>query len=80
MENALKITALPKADAVKVLQRAGSKKASEALLEEDIEAGAPVNPDGTVNLIHYAAWLARGEAAEPPALDLGLSTLGREER
>jgi len=26
-------------------------------VQEDLEAGAPRNPDGTVNLIHYAAWL-----------------------
>jgi hypothetical protein len=29
-----------------------------------IDEGAPVNRDGTVNLIHYAAWLN----AEPPAI------------
>lgn len=23
----------------------------------DIDAGAPTNDDGTVNLVHYAAWL-----------------------
>jgi len=28
-------------------------------VEEDIDAGAPTNPDGTVNLVHYAAWLNR---------------------
>ena len=27
------------------------------MLEQDIAAGAPANPDGTVNLVHYAAWL-----------------------
>ena len=26
-------------------------------LEEDVEAGAPQNADGTLNLVHYAAWL-----------------------
>jgi hypothetical protein len=29
------------------------------MLEADIAAGAPANADGTMNLIHYAAWLAR---------------------
>ena len=28
-------------------------------ITEDIEAGAPVNADGTLNLVHYAAWLNR---------------------
>jgi len=26
-------------------------------LEEDIAAGAPTGADGTVNLVHYGAWL-----------------------
>jgi hypothetical protein len=28
-------------------------------LEADIEAGAPTNADGTINLVHFAAWLNR---------------------
>lgn len=32
------------------------------MVRADIEAGAPTNADGTLNLIHYAAWLAK-EAA-----------------
>lgn len=27
------------------------------MLEEEIRAGAPKNADGTINLVHYAAWL-----------------------
>jgi len=30
---------------------------SEDMLRADLAAGAPTNPDGTVNLIFYAAWL-----------------------
>jgi hypothetical protein len=26
-------------------------------IEEDLDAGAPRNADGTVNLVQYAAWL-----------------------
>ena len=26
-------------------------------LTEDIDSGAPTNADGTLNLVHYAAWL-----------------------
>ncbi len=26
-------------------------------LEEDLADGAPTNTDGTINLVHYAAWL-----------------------
>ena len=32
-------------------------------LEADIEAGAPTNADGTINLVHYAAWLVKELAA-----------------
>jgi hypothetical protein len=29
------------------------------MLEADLTAGAPVNADGSINLVHYAAWLVR---------------------
>jgi hypothetical protein len=29
------------------------------LLERDIDAGLPVNGDGTINLIEYTAWMIR---------------------
>ena len=48
--------------AVAVLRAAGSRHISEEALRADLAAGAPANPDGTVNLAHYIAWLAR-EAA-----------------
>lgn len=40
------------------LSKAGGTPVSQAEIESDIEAGAPRNADGTVNLLHYAAWLA----------------------
>ena len=30
---------------------------SEDMLRADIDADAPTNADGTINLVHYAAWL-----------------------
>jgi hypothetical protein len=32
------------------------------MLDADVAAGAPLNADGTLNLMHYAAWLARQSA------------------
>ena len=32
---------------------------SEDMLRADLAAGAPTNANGTVNLMHYAAWLNR---------------------
>jgi hypothetical protein len=30
------------------------------MLQADIDAGAPTNPDGTINLVNFAAWLLGG--------------------
>ena len=57
-----RITALTPAQASKILAAAGNRRITEAMVRADIKAGAPTNADGTVNLVHYAAWLAR-EAA-----------------
>ena len=55
-----KITALTPAQAAKILATAaGSRRITEAMVRADIDAGAPTNADGTVNLVHYAAWLVR---------------------
>jgi len=54
--------AMPLADAARMLSRAGGQRVTEAMLQADIDAGAPTNPDGTVNLVHYAAWLVKDVA------------------
>ena len=50
--------ALAVADAARLLAKASSEPVTEAMIVADIADGAPTNPDGTVNLVHYAAWLA----------------------
>lgn len=50
--------ALAVADAARLLAKASSEPVTEAMIRGDIDDGAPTNPDGTVNLVHYAAWLA----------------------
>ena len=47
---------------VEVLRRSGSRTMSLERLEAGIAAGAPVNADGTVNAIAYAAWILKGES------------------
>jgi len=59
--NQLKITAMSIPDLAKLLKQAGSRHVSEAAIKKDIEKGAPVNSDGTINLIYYAAWLLKEE-------------------
>ena len=46
-------------DAARVLSRLGGREVTEAMLREDIDAGAPANVDGSINLVHYAAWLVK---------------------
>jgi len=57
--------ALSLVNAAALLTRAGVQPVTAAMLEADVAAGAPSNPDGTLNLVHYAAWLvqevARGD-------------------
>ena len=62
MEDSLKLTALSREKLILLLKQAGSRTISEESLSSDVEAGAPQNPDGTFNLIQYAAWLAKGDS------------------
>lgn len=51
--------AIPPAMLAEVLTKAGARHCTVDTIKEDIAAGAPVNPDGTLHLIHYLAWLIR---------------------
>jgi len=53
------LTALTATQVAKVLSAAGGRRITEEMIHADIDAGAPVNPDGTLNLVHYTAWLAK---------------------
>jgi hypothetical protein len=59
---ALSPSAMTLQQAARVLAAVGARYATVENLRRDIETGAPVNADGTVNLVHYAAWLARESA------------------
>ena len=54
-----RITALTPAQVAKILAAAGSRRITASMVRADIDAGAPVNSDGTINLVHYTAWLVR---------------------
>ncbi len=51
--------AMPLRDAARLLAKVGGPSITEAMLRADVEAGAPTNPDGTMNLVNYAAWLVK---------------------
>lgn len=52
-------SAMSIADAARVLSRIGGQSVTAEMLRTDIDAGAPTNRDGTLNLVHYAAWLVK---------------------
>jgi len=43
--------------AAKLLSAAAKVRVPAEQIVADLDAGAPRNPDGTINLVHYAAWL-----------------------
>lgn len=53
----LRLTALPPETVVAVLRKAGSRRLDLDAIRADQAAGAPVNEDGTINLLAYAAWM-----------------------
>lgn len=60
-ETALNPNALSVANAARLLTRAFGSPVTEEMIRADIDAGAPTNADGTINLVHYAAWLVAEE-------------------
>ena len=52
-------SALTLADAAQLLTKVNGQAVTEGMLRSDLAAGAPTNADGTINLIHYAAWLVK---------------------
>ena len=59
MPENIRLTALFREALVRLLRNAGSSTITEETLEADIAAGAPVNADGTMSLVEYAAWLCK---------------------
>lgn len=59
MENQRNLLALKPEQLVDVLVKSGFRDMTLELLHSDFELGAPRNPDGTVNLIHYMAWILK---------------------
>jgi hypothetical protein len=51
--------ALAVVNAAKLLTRVGGTQITETMLRDDLADGAPTNADGSINLVHYAAWLVQ---------------------
>jgi hypothetical protein len=56
---ALNPGALTVVDAARLLSKASGERVTEEMLRSDLDAGAPANADGSINLVHYAAWLVK---------------------
>lgn len=67
----LRPTALTASDAAKLLTAAAGQRVTVEQIDADIHAGAPTNADGTINLVHYAAWLVK--AMSSPGMKGGAS-------
>jgi hypothetical protein len=62
-DGALNPQALRLADMARVLTASGPRLVTPEMLQADIDDGAPTNADGTLNLVHYAAWLVKEMAS-----------------
>ena len=58
-KNRLSPLALSVQDAARLLTATGGKAVTAEMIQADIDAGAPVSTDDTINLVHYAAWLVK---------------------
>lgn len=58
-KNRIDPAAMRPEDAARALSAARVGPITAAMINADIAAGAPVNADGTINLVSYAAWLVR---------------------
>ena len=45
--------------AAKLLSAAARIRVPAEQIAEDLASGAPRNADGTINLVHYAAWIVK---------------------
>ena len=50
---------IAKENFVTAMRRSGARTLTFERLEADIAAGAPVNADGTINILKYVAWIAK---------------------
>ena len=57
--NPLNPLALDLPAVAQILSKASGQPVLEKHLRDDVAAGAPTNQDGSINLVHYAAWLVK---------------------
>ena len=55
----LNVPQMSKADFIQVLRHYGCRTITPEKLDEQIAAGAPVNENGTINIVNYTAWVLK---------------------
>lgn len=55
----LNVPQMGKADFIQVLRHYGCRTITPEKLDEQIAAGAPVNENGTINIVNYTAWVLK---------------------
>ena len=58
-QGGLNPNALALPNATLLLSKACGQPIAEEMFQEDLASGAPANPDGTINLVHFGAWLVK---------------------
>ncbi|MGW8256626.1 MAG: hypothetical protein ACWGMZ_03980 [Thermoguttaceae bacterium] len=46
-------------DLARILTMSGPKPVTVEMIQKDVDAGTPLNTDGTMNLVSYGAWLVK---------------------
>ena len=72
MENQLNPMALSAETIITLLQKSGCREMTREALQKMIDAGLPLNGDGTISIIEYTAWLIKevngnGNESDAPA-------------
>ena len=55
----LNVPQMNKADFIQVLRHYCCRTITPEKLDEQIAAGAPVNENGTINIVNYTAWVLK---------------------
>lgn len=55
----MNLAALTPEELARLLTANGETEVTPERIRGAIADGAPTNPDGTINLVHYTAWLVR---------------------
>ena len=55
----INLHSLSAAELAELLRKAGSSSVSMERISRLLESGAPSNPDGTIDLVHFSAWMVK---------------------